>query len=448
MDSQAITSSDAKTTVYVSTADGSAYSEDYTTIDKLALEFKNDETVKTVTVSTILDSNDEGTTSSDAEYFWLDLFKTLADVDSYNYHDYGTGYIVDDSNAADALANYTYSVASSHGTSGNGVNEGGEIAFTITRALEDGNDITNSDIATTVYVSTSEGTAYADDYVGVQALAVDFKKSETTKEVTIKTNIDQITDDDEYFWLDLYKTKADIENYNYEAWAEGYIANDSNATDAAANYSYTVTSSHNTSGAGVKEGNDITFTITRTKTGSGNDLATTIYYSTSAGTASDEDFQVITNQVLEFKADETSKIVTVSTKADDESDDNEYFWFDIYKTLTDAQNYDYYQWDQGYITNDSAAATAASTYKYVISSVNDTGNSGTATTEGGLVTFTITRSRVDNQAIDEANDIVSQVYVSTETGTADHDDFIGISQQLVEFKKRSNNCRSSSTDFR
>ena len=83
----------------------------------------------------------------------------------------------------------------------------------------------------------------------------------------------------------------------------------------------------------------------------------------------------------------------------------------------------------------TAAATAASTYKYVISSVNDTGNSGTATTEGGLVTFTITRSRVDNQAINEANDIVSQVYVSTETGTADHDDFIGISQQLVEFKK-------------
>ena len=427
VDNANITSSDAKTTVYVSTTDGSTYSDDYVGVDKLAVEFKNEETVKTVTVATVLDSESEGATASDAEYFWLDLFKTLADVDAYNYHDYGTGYIVDDSNAADALTNYKYTVASSHGTSGNGVTEGGEITFTITRAREDGATIGNSDIATTVYVSTSEGTAYSDDYVGLDGLAIDFKKAETTQEVTVKTNIDEHTDDDEYFGLDLFKTKADIDDYNYEAWAEGYIKNDANSADAVANYAYKVTGSHNQSGSGVKEGESTTFTILRTKadgsTVGSSDAASTIYYSTSAGTASDDDFEVVTNQVLEFKVGEASKIVTVATKADDETDDNEFFWFDIYKTLTDAENYDYYEWDQGYIANDAASATAASAYKYTIASIHDTGNSGTAVTEGGVIQFTITRTKTDGSAVG-SSDPASQVYLSTATGSADEDDFV------------------------
>ena len=48
----------------------------------------------------------------------------------------------------------------------------------------------------------------------------------------------------------------------------------------------------------------------------------------------------------------------MKTKQDAETDDNEYFWFDVYKTLSDAENYNYYQWDKGWIGDNTAAANA------------------------------------------------------------------------------------------
>ena len=38
------------------------------------------------------------------------------------------------------------------------------------------------------------------------------------------------TDDNEFFYLDLFKTKADAENLNYAAWSEGYIKDDAGST--------------------------------------------------------------------------------------------------------------------------------------------------------------------------------------------------------------------------
>ena len=40
--------------------------------------------------------------------------------------------------------------------------------------------------------------------------------------------------------------QADIDDYIYEAWAEGYIQDDANYSSAIANYSYTVTGENNT----------------------------------------------------------------------------------------------------------------------------------------------------------------------------------------------------------
>ncbi len=429
-DSSAISSNDVKSTVYLSTSDGSAYSDDYVGLNKYAVEFKNDETTKTVTVKTIVDSNSNEPTGSDAEYFWIDLYKSIADADNHNYHSYSQGYIIDDTSIADAINNFSYSVSSSHGSSGSGVTEGGEVTFTITRAKTGG-----TWIPTTIYASTSEGTAYNNDFIGINAQPIEFKQNETTKTVVIKTNTDDLTDDDEYFWFDLFKTKADIDDYNYAAWGQGFIANNADSAIASANYSYEVTGDNNAANKAVKEGQNAIFTITRTKTGTGADAATTIYYSSSVGTASEDDFEVITNKAIEFKANETSKTITIATKSDDKKDDDEYFWFDIYKTLSDAENYNYYKWDYGYIDDDASSADAASTYKYTISSINDTDNGGSEITEGGKATFTITRARIDNASISESNDIISSVYISTAAGTADEDDFSGISKQLVEFKK-------------
>ena len=93
--------------------------------------------------------------------------------------------------------------------------------------------------------------------------ALEFKKTETQKTITIKTKKDTLTDDVEYFWLNAFKTKADAYSSKYAAYDKGYIANDDGAVKAAANYSYSLSSSSSTAQNGVTEGSAATFTITR-----------------------------------------------------------------------------------------------------------------------------------------------------------------------------------------
>ena len=194
-DGAAISGSDKASTVYVSTTEGSAYSDDYQSFSLKEVEFKKDETVKTVTVDTIVDT----ITETGGEYFWFDLFKSKADADELNYHAWAEGHIKDDASLASSIGNYKYSITSSHGTDGNGIKEGGEVTFTITRARTDDAAIGNSDVKSTVYVSTTEGTAYEDDYTALNLKKIKFKKTETTKVVKVKTKKDGITDDNEFF---------------------------------------------------------------------------------------------------------------------------------------------------------------------------------------------------------------------------------------------------------
>ena len=419
-DGSAIGSSDKASSVYVSTTEASAYVEDYQSFTLKEVEFKKDETVKTVTVDTVVDT----ITESGGEYFWFDLFKSKADAENFDYHAYAEGHIKDDTSLANSLGNYNYSVASSHGTTGNGIKEGGDVTFTITRTKVDAGQ---SDVKSTVYVSTSEGTAYEDDYTALHLEKVKFKASETTKVVTVKTKKDGVTDDNEFFYFDLFKTKADAENLNYSAWSEGYIKDDAGSTTAAATYEYEVNKgAKNSTGTAVTEGNDVVFTITRTNSGGGAESASTIYVSTTAGSASTDDFEVITNKAIEFKANELTKQINVKTKKDAETDNNEYFWFDIYKSLGAAENFEYYQWDKGYIADDTSAANALNNYTYAVTSAH---TSGSGVTEGGQATFTITRTKTSGDAV------AATVYVATSEGTADSEDFEAITKQAVDFKK-------------
>ena len=149
--------------------------------------------------------------------------------------------------------------------SGSPVTEGQEATFTITRTLGSGKTAS----AQTVYVSTKEGTAGLEDYQSLENLAVDFKADELTKTVVVKTESDSVTDDGEYFFVNLFTSVDAAEEENYSAWAKAFIANDSSAVTTAENYSYTINSSNNLDDGGgeeaAKEGTDITFTITRTK---------------------------------------------------------------------------------------------------------------------------------------------------------------------------------------
>ena len=66
-----------------------------------------------------------------------------------------------------------------------------------------------------------------------------------------------MTEGTESFFLDLFKTKTDAEEGNYEAWDYGYIKDNSTAAQAANQYFYEITTA-----AGkldpVTEGSNIT----------------------------------------------------------------------------------------------------------------------------------------------------------------------------------------------
>ena len=127
----------AASTVYVSTAPGSASTGDFAVVDKLAVEFAAYETTKTVKVNTYVDNLTEGT-----ESFTLGLYKAVTDTTTIAS---ASGFIKDA-----AVASYGYTITSSAGTAGNAVIEGGQVAFTVTRS--------GSGSASTVYLSTSAGT--------------------------------------------------------------------------------------------------------------------------------------------------------------------------------------------------------------------------------------------------------------------------------------------------
>ena len=116
----------------------------------------------------------------------------------------------------------------------------------------------------------------------------------------------------------------------------------------------------------------------------------------------------------------------MGTKKDAETDDDEYFWFDIYKTIYDAENYNYYQWDKGYIDDDASAANALNNYTYAITTTHSTSNK---VTEGGEATFTITRTKTSG------SDVAATVFIKTSEGTADLDDYESISKQAIDLRQ-------------
>ena len=147
--------------------------------------------------------------------------------------------------------NYTYTVKSSADYD-NPVEEGNEIILQLQWNW----------FCSTVYVSTTQGVADPDDYTAFDSTPLIFAAQQTTKTVKVSTVADTLTEGKEFFYLDLYKSVEDAENGNYSAWDSGYIKD--KAGSAAADYTYTITSSHanpNLSDA-VDEGKEATFTIT------------------------------------------------------------------------------------------------------------------------------------------------------------------------------------------
>jgi len=364
-------------TVYWDTEAGTASSAsgDYQNPGISALNFASYETSKTVTVATYADAQVEGD-----EYFWLNIYKTYADATNFNWSSYGVANIQD---PAVVVTNYNYTVTS-NAEFGAPVSEGGAVTFTVTRS--------GSGSASSVYVSTSDGNASTGDFQVLNAQVLTFSAFETSKTVTVNTYADALTEGSEYFWLDVYKSYADVNNAQWSSYGIAYIKD---PAVVVTNYNYSISSS--TSSAPVTEGGTVTFTVTRAGSGS----ASVVYLSTYAGTAGVTDYQGLDKVALNFSANETSKTVTVNTYTDSLVEGNEYFYLELFKTYADANND---AWDQyGIATIKDPVITTNFDYA-VTSNANPT-----AVTEGGTVSFTITRS---------GSGVASTVYWGTEAGTA------------------------------
>ena len=74
-----------------------------------AVDFKKDEKIKTVTISTITDTKSEPK-GNNAEYFWFELFKSKADANDDLYTAHSKGHIEDDDTLITSINNYNYSI--------------------------------------------------------------------------------------------------------------------------------------------------------------------------------------------------------------------------------------------------------------------------------------------------------------------------------------------------
>ena len=170
-------------------------------------------------------------------------------------------------------------------------------------------------------------------------------------------------------------------------------------------YTYTVTSDAPNSGAAVFEGKPITFTINRSDVGD----TTTIYLSTVAGTADGNDYKSSEKTALTFGKQETSKTFVVETFNDA-----------LTEGTAGVDNFSLALFTKAIQSSATTSATAyikdkaPRDYTYSISS--NAGTSDDALTEGGKITFTI--SRAPTNSSDGENDSDSSIHLNTVDDTA------------------------------
>ena len=233
------------------------------------------------------------------------------------------------------------------------VTEGNQVTFTITR--------TGDKPAETVYFSTlSDGTAtYAEgDYTTTSGgepanIAVNFGSGETSETVTLNIVNDGASDSGEQFRAIVQRNTSDPVSTYLDRSAFVTI------NDAAQSTSYSLTPSATT----VTEGNQVTFTITRT----GDKPAETVYFSTlSDGTATygEGDYTTTSggppaNIAVNFSSGETSETVTLNIVNDGTSDSGEQFRAIVQRNTSDPVST--YLDRSAFVTiNDAAQSTSYS----------------------------------------------------------------------------------------
>ena len=373
--------SDKASTIYISTAAFEAEEGEFEEISAQEVTFGAGELSKSFTVATYTDS----ITESD-ESFYIGVYSSsyAAKYDQEDYIGWAKGTIGDS-----GISTYNYSVEDIS------VSEGETATFTITR---DG-----SDSASTIYFNTTPEDAGIGDFESISAQELVFAAGDTVKTVNVATYTDNIAENNEVFYLDLYTSYAEaIERLNYIEWAEANVLN----VDIVNQYNYSVDL------ASATEGETATFTITR----SGSEATSRVFVNTVGADAEKGEFESLIAKAVTFEIGELTKTVNVETYSDSLIEDDEYYYVAVYSSQADAKSADdsnYVAWNYGKIKDGNGGTK---TYTYSVENVS--------VTEGETATFTIIRDSSDGD---------STVFFNTTPDDASINDFESVSGKEVAF---------------
>ncbi|WP_299731043.1 Calx-beta domain-containing protein [uncultured Endozoicomonas sp.] len=403
-------------TVYIRTAEGSAQGDDFKEMDRFAVEFAEHEASKTIDIKTFTDS-----VSDDNEAFQVQLLRNPSDDEATE--------TLDITLADKTIEDYGYTLTTTGGggSAENEFIEGDTVEYTITR---DGGDSGNgSGTSSTIYLSTTGVTAGDADYVAADTVALTFAAHETTKTFTVETREDSRTEGSESFKLSLFKTESDAANNNALQTAEATLVDSSQASNQ---YTYELSAEKS-----VLEGEDYQFTIERGTTGS----PSSVYVKTSFCNSDSSDFDVMALTKVNFGSVEEQKTISVATYNDNQIEGTECFWFEVYASKADAENYNSIARFRANIQDKLETPV----YQYTVTSSTEDkpteeAADPTAADEGTEITFNIKRELLnDDQAVDEGP---SSIYINTTDGTAGSLDYEGLELNEIQFASAEDNEKS------
>ena len=382
--------------LYIITSPSTAHADDFEIHDPLIVSFGAQDLSKTVTIETFSDDREEF-----SENFYIDLY-TSSNAQPSQLKDYKLITIQDDTTKK---STYSYLV-----TDPQAVAEGDTITFTITREGDLGK-------SSTIFVSTTHGNTSANDFVGMNAEKFTFARNQESLAISIETYADNtIEADEEYFWLDVFQTKADAVAGNYIAFGTGTLLPETeDQTFQPAQFDIVEDD------ISAIEGDHITMTVRRdTDIGSAK-----VYLSTTLSTADSADLETVTNLPIIFSPGELEKTVSLETFLDSEIEGDEFLWVDLFDTYENAQNLNY---------TDFVAVTIQDRSEVVADITYSLPQSEFQAAEGETLAIEIMRDTTEGE---------STIYVSTSHLDTGDEDFVALSQQAISFQDGSSIATAS-----
>ena len=292
--------SGSASTVYLSTNNLTASSDDVGQLAYHPIQFLAKETFKTINLSTYEDAKDEGLET--VEFQLYDGPAQLTPIASKTI------------SIKDAWSpEFNYLIYSDASSEENAVSEGSKITFNVIRS--------GSGSASTAYLKTFFNNAMSTDLVDANNLELHFAANETIKTFTVTVTEDLWLETTESFGYYVYNSETtDTPDSKGIAFIKDKVFDE---------FEYTL-SSNNSTNLSVDEGSSFNLNITRDGDGS----ASEVYISTRHGTTTSSDYDTVDKQKITFNQKDTVKTVEIQTFGDDVEDD-EIFWIDLYLNEND-----------------------------------------------------------------------------------------------------------------